>query len=108
MQHIYNRTPTPKIDFNKVAFHGLFAWYGYSPVNLLHIFRTPFPKNSSGWLLLYIPKPNINFISLVKTERKLTKMSQILSSTYETYFSISSFAKVFNTNCSYPYLQVLI
>ena len=23
-----------------------------SPVNLLHIFRTPFPKNSSGWLLL--------------------------------------------------------
>ena len=23
-----------------------------SPVNLLHIFRTSFPKNSSGWLLL--------------------------------------------------------
>ena len=23
-----------------------------SPVNLLHIFRTPFPKNTSGWLLL--------------------------------------------------------
>ena len=28
-----------------------------SPVNLLHIFRTPFPKNTSGWLLL-----KINFI----------------------------------------------
>ena len=26
--------------------------YGCSPVNLLHIFRTPFPKNTSGWLLL--------------------------------------------------------
>ena len=26
--------------------------HGYSPVNLLHIFRTPFPKNTSGWLLL--------------------------------------------------------
>ena len=23
-----------------------------SPVNVLHIFRTPFPKNTSGWLLL--------------------------------------------------------
>ena len=26
--------------------------HGCSPVNLLHIFRTPFPKNTSGWLLL--------------------------------------------------------
>ena len=28
-------------------------WHGCSPVNLLHIFRTPFPKNTSGWLFLY-------------------------------------------------------
>ena len=28
--------------------------HGCSPVNLLHIFRTPFPKNTSGWLLLLI------------------------------------------------------
>ena len=27
---------------------------GCSPVNLLHIFRTPFPKNTSGWLLLIL------------------------------------------------------
>ena len=26
--------------------------HGCSPVNLLHIFRTPFVKNKSGWLLL--------------------------------------------------------
>ena len=26
--------------------------HGCSPVNLLHIFRTLFPKNTSGWLLL--------------------------------------------------------
>ena len=26
--------------------------HGCSPVNLLHIFRTPFLKNTSGWLLL--------------------------------------------------------
>ena len=29
-------------------------WYGCSPVNSLYIFRTPFPKNISGWLLLLI------------------------------------------------------
>ena len=27
-------------------------WHGCSPVNLLHIFRTPFPKNTSGGQLL--------------------------------------------------------
>ena len=33
-----------------------------SPVNLLHIFRTPFIKNTSGWLLLclgYLLSKNI-------------------------------------------------
>ena len=32
-----------KCDFNKVA---------KQPVDLLHVFRTLFPKNISGWLLL--------------------------------------------------------
>ena len=27
--------------------------HGCSPINLLHIFRTPFPRNTSGRLLLY-------------------------------------------------------
>ena len=26
--------------------------HGFSPVDLLHIFRTPFPRDTSGWLLL--------------------------------------------------------
>ena len=34
-------------NFIKIA-----LWHGCSPVNLLHVFRTPFPSNSSGWLLL--------------------------------------------------------
>ena len=29
-------------------------WHGCSPVNLLHIFRTPLLKNTSGRLLLYL------------------------------------------------------
>ena len=48
MQQIYRWTPMPKRDFNKVAKHGC------SPVNLFHIFRTPYPKNTSGQLLLHI------------------------------------------------------
>ena len=28
--------------------------HGCSPVNLLHIFRTPFPRITSGWLLLLL------------------------------------------------------
>ena len=27
--------------------------HGCSPINLLHIFRTPFPRSTSGWRLLY-------------------------------------------------------
>ena len=38
MQQIYRRTPMPKYDFNKVAKH---IRHGCSPLNLLHIFRTP-------------------------------------------------------------------
>ena len=36
-------------NFIKIA-----LWHGCSPVNLLHVFRTPFPKNTSGRLLLKI------------------------------------------------------
>ena len=46
----------PKRDLNKVAllcnFIEIALRHGFSPVNLLHIFRTPFLKNTSGWLLL--------------------------------------------------------
>ena len=44
----------PKCDFNKVArnFIEITLRHGCSHVNLLHIFRIPFPKNNSGGLLL--------------------------------------------------------
>ena len=44
MQQIYRRTPTPKCDYNEVAK----LRHGCSPVNFLHIFRTPLLRNTSG------------------------------------------------------------
>ena len=41
----------PKCDFNK--FIEIALRQGRSPVNLLHIFRAPFPRNISGRLLPY-------------------------------------------------------
>ena len=53
MLEIYWRTPMSKCDFNKVAlqlyWNHTSAWVS---VNLPHIFRTPFPKNTSGRLPL--------------------------------------------------------
>ena len=49
MQQIYRRTPIPKCDIEIELRHGC------SPVNLLHFFRTPFPKNTSGQQLLAFP-----------------------------------------------------
>ena len=43
----------PKYDFNKVVIE-IILRHGCSPVNLLHIFRTPFTKSTFGRLLLYI------------------------------------------------------
>ena len=52
-EHPYRRAISismPKCDFNvEIAIR-----YGCSPVNLLHIFRTPFLRKSSGWLLMYL------------------------------------------------------
>ena len=53
-EQIYRRTSIPKYDFNKVAkqFYINHNSVGCSPVNWLHIFRIPFPENTSGGLLL--------------------------------------------------------
>ena len=64
LQQIYRRTPMSKCDFNKadrsVTFSKVFTKsntieitlrHRCSPVNLLHIFRTPFFKNTFGRLL---------------------------------------------------------
>ena len=65
MQQFYRRTPMPKCDFNKVAlqlyWNRTSAWR--SPVNLLQIFRTSFPRNTSGRLLLKLETTYNFFVS---------------------------------------------
>ena len=51
--------------------------HGYSPVNLLHIFRTLFPGNTSGWLLLYIC---IGLVDIVLWPKTLGNRLSILTS----------------------------
>ena len=52
MQQIYRGTPMPKLPMQSN-----FIWNrisACSPTNLLHIFRTPFPKNTSDGLLIFV------------------------------------------------------
>ena len=42
------------IKLQKSNFIEIALRHGCSPVNFLHIFRTAFPRNTSGWLLLKI------------------------------------------------------
>ena len=55
----------PKCDFNKVArkFIEIALYHRRSPVNFLHIFRTPLYKNTSGGLLLNSKRFERFFIS---------------------------------------------
>ena len=54
MQQIYRITPMSMCDFTKLLcnFIEIALQHGCSAENLLHISRTPFPKNTSGGLLL--------------------------------------------------------
>ena len=52
MQQVYRRS-MPKWDFNKLCnFIEIALWHGWSLINLPHILRTSYPKNTSEGLLL--------------------------------------------------------
>ena len=73
----------PKCDFNKVA---IMLWHGCSPVNLPHIFRTPFLKNTSGRLLLkyYLKNKNSNqsFAIFQSCQNQLSSLLVTLKNKY--------------------------
>ena len=73
--------------------------HGCSPVNLLHIFRTLFPKNTSGWLLLSmsITKNSgrlLNLFSQVKL--KLKQLSNNFVENIKMIDDKIEIAKLFN------------
>ena len=47
--------------------------HGCSPVNLLHIFRTPFPRNTSEWLFLNITVLLFRFSHLLSRHQRRIK-----------------------------------
>ena len=51
MQLIYRRRPMPTLQSNFIE---ITFWHVCSPVNLLHIFRIPFLKKTSGRLIFLI------------------------------------------------------
>ena len=56
----YKRTPMPTCNFNKVASQVEIAiWHGCSPINLIHIFRTSFSKNTFEGLFSEFIRRNI-------------------------------------------------
>ena len=68
LQRIYRRTPMPKKDFNKVVkqlyWNCTLEWiFSCNTVNLLHVFRRPFSKNTyrDDW---FCPLPVSKFIEI--------------------------------------------
>ena len=47
-------------------------WHGCSPVNLLHIFRTPFYKNTSEWLFLRCPIKRLFWKTLQNSQENIS------------------------------------
>ena len=88
----------PKCDFNKVekpALESLFSketptqvcnfieialWHGRSPINLLHIFRTPFTKNAFGRLVLNVYSAEKKIIISIRLSRLELKADDTISS----------------------------
>ena len=69
MQQIYSRTPMPKCDFKLLCnVIEITLQHGCSPVNLLHISRTPFPWNMSVWPLLFSSSCLLNSIQPLVAE----------------------------------------
>ena len=93
MQQIYRRTPMRKCDFNKVPeqLYLITLRHGYSPVNLLYIFRTCFPRNTSGWLLLNV---HTRFRQHSNRVNKLDECMRNLYVRIREHITILSFTKM--------------
>ena len=109
MQQIYRRTPMPKCDFNKSNFIEIALRHGYSLVNLLHISRTPCPKNTSGQLLLHILKQSQKHLDFSRHKSRYFNFIKATKSIFiscmrvsRNYAKISWFCKIYI--CQFEFL----
>ena len=79
MQHIYRRMPMPKCEF-LCNFVNIRFPHGSSSVNLLHIFRTLFPKNTCGRLPITNTWQNPKHTSALKKIHSFWKNYKISTS----------------------------
>ena len=96
MQQIYSRTPMPKCNFKVQLrllcnFIEITLWHEYSPVNLQHIFRTPFPRNTFGRLLL-------NFVSEKRIQNPFNHEDRGFCEMVNDWQPLTIFAKSFILN----------
>ena len=68
-------------------------WRGFSPVNFLHLFRTPFSKNISGRLLLHLIETFENFPSI--DTRKHFLGLQLFGFLYISFIKMSFFSYIY-------------
>ena len=78
MQRIYRGTLLSKWDFNLQSnFIEITLRHGCSPVKLLHIFKSPFSKNTFGWLLLYVNPLSACVVLIQKPVNWIIRASQL-------------------------------
>ena len=73
-EHPWRSVISIKLPYNFIEITEITLQHGCSPVNVLHIFRTPFPKNTSGRLLVHLCS-NYRSISLLPVFKKLFETS---------------------------------
>ena len=67
--------------------------YGCSPVNLLHILRTPFLKNTSEWLLLKVNMKVRLVTKLTETRCPYTKYNSTCVTLFTSYAPASEWCE---------------
>ena len=85
-------------NFIKIA-----LWHGCSPANLLHVFRTPFPRNTSGWLLLKYCQGTFIILIFVKNWQRRIILNFIMKMYVSRIFDTQ-----ININCKKYILAVIM
>ena len=102
MQQIYRRTLMPKCDFSKVA----------KQLNLMHIVRTHFHKNTSAGLLLEICCYCVELVTCLKTyfiEPLITEKDKILFLSKVSYIrATEALAKILVLSGKSRFLQPIL